>query len=189
MPDRGFVLLELMIAMLTRLFETGAAHAAEEAAAEAQQGGLPAMAFPLILFGVIFYFLILRPQKKQKKQQEDMLNSISRGDVVMTAGGFYGRVTDVLDDSYILEIADGVRVRIRKISISLKLEGEAAAKMLDRPRRKKRRRRPDGAAHEAPSAEGVTAEENEALLDASEPAEGEAAEAEQPDKKDGEAAE
>jgi preprotein translocase subunit YajC len=83
-----------------------------------QQGSLMGMLLPIVLFGVIFYFLILRPQKKRQKQQQDMLNSITRGDQVVTAGGFYGTVREVKDDSFILEIAEGVKVRILKGSIS-----------------------------------------------------------------------
>lgn len=82
------------------------------------------MLLPLVVFVVIFYFLLIRPQKKKQKQHEAMLASIHRGDQVVTAGGFFGTVRDVKDDSFILEIADGVKARILKSSISYKRSSE-----------------------------------------------------------------
>ncbi|MBL3593206.1 MAG: preprotein translocase subunit YajC [Synergistaceae bacterium] len=91
------------------------------------------MLLPIVLFGVIFYFLILRPQKKRQKQQQDMLNSITRGDQVVTAGGFYGTVREVKEDSFILEIADGVKVRILKGAISGKRSSAAEVSQPETP--------------------------------------------------------
>jgi preprotein translocase subunit YajC len=85
-----------------------------------QQGNIMGMLLPIALFAVIFYFLILRPQKKRQKAQKDMLDSITRGDQIVTAGGFYGTVREVKDDSYIVEIAEGVKVRLLKASVSMK---------------------------------------------------------------------
>ncbi len=84
------------------------------------QGGLMGMLLPLGVFVVIFYFLIIRPQKKRQRKLEEMIASIRPGDQVVTAGGFMGVVTGVKDDSFILEVADGVRVRILKASIQMK---------------------------------------------------------------------
>ncbi|HOA77695.1 MAG TPA: preprotein translocase subunit YajC [Thermosynergistes sp.] len=83
-----------------------------------QQQGLSSLLLPLLLFVLIFYFLIIRPQRRRQKQHEQMLASVNRGDQVVTIGGFFGTVKDVKDDSFILEIADGVRVRILKSAIS-----------------------------------------------------------------------
>jgi preprotein translocase subunit YajC len=81
------------------------------------QGGLLGMLFPLVIFVLIFYFFIIRPQKKRQKQHDDLLAALTRGDQVITAGGFFGIIREVKDDSIILEIADGVKVRILKSSI------------------------------------------------------------------------
>jgi len=78
------------------------------------------MLLPLGVFVVIFYFLIIRPQKKRQRKQEEMIASIRRGDQVVTAGGFIGAVAEVKDDSFILEIAPGVKARILKASIQMK---------------------------------------------------------------------
>ncbi len=85
-----------------------------------QQSGLMGMLLPLAVFVVIFYFLIIRPQKKRQKKHEEMLASIRPGDQVVTAGGFFGTVKAVKEDSYILEIAEGTKARVLKSSIQMK---------------------------------------------------------------------
>ena len=83
----------------------------------AQQGGLMGMLFPLAIFVLIFYFFIIRPQKKRDKQQKNMIDSITRGDQIITIGGFYGTVREVREDSFQIEIAEGVRVTILKSAV------------------------------------------------------------------------
>jgi len=85
-----------------------------------QQGGLVGMMLPLAMFAAIFYFMIIRPQKKKQKAHEEMLASISRGSTIITAGGFFGIVREVLDDSYIIELDEGIQARILKSSVSMK---------------------------------------------------------------------
>jgi len=85
-----------------------------------QQSGLMGMLLPLAVFVVIFYFLIIRPQKKRQRKHEEMLASIRPGDQVVTAGGFFGTVKAVKEDSYILEIAEGTKARVLKSSIQMK---------------------------------------------------------------------
>ncbi|MGD9665851.1 MAG: preprotein translocase subunit YajC [Synergistaceae bacterium] len=85
-----------------------------------QQGGLVGMMLPLAMFAAIFYFMIIRPQKKKQKAHEEMLASISRGSTIITAGGFFGIVREVLDDSYIIELDEGIKARILKSSVSMK---------------------------------------------------------------------
>ena len=73
---------------------------------------------PFVLIFVIFYFLILRPQQKQGKQRQEMLKAIKRGDDVITSGGLYGKVLNIVDDVITLEIAKGVSVRVSRTGIS-----------------------------------------------------------------------
>ena len=99
-------------------------------AGAAQQGGLMGMLFPLAIFVLIFYFFIIRPQRKRDKQQKNMIDSIARGDQIITIGGFYGTVREVRDDSFQIEIAEGVRVTILKSAVQGKRSApkqEAAA--------------------------------------------------------------
>ena len=103
---------------------TGGAGGAEGGAA--QQGGLMGMLFPLAIFVLIFYFFIIRPQKKRDKQQKNMIDSIARGDQIITIGGFYGTVREVRDDSFQIEIAEGVRVTILKSAVQGKRSSSSA---------------------------------------------------------------
>ncbi|MBM3601453.1 MAG: preprotein translocase subunit YajC [Alphaproteobacteria bacterium] len=74
---------------------------------------------PLVLIFVVFYFLLIRPQQKKVKQHKEMLSAIRRGDRVVTTGGIIGTITKVVSDSeVVVEIAEGVRVRLVRGMIS-----------------------------------------------------------------------
>jgi preprotein translocase subunit YajC len=75
--------------------------------------------FPLVLIFVVFYFLLIRPQQAKVKAQREMLAGVKRGDRVVTGGGIIGLVTKVISDSELqVELAEGVRVRIIKQTIT-----------------------------------------------------------------------
>jgi len=75
--------------------------------------------FPLVLIFIVFYFLLIRPQQSKLKQQREMLAGVKRGDRVVTGGGIIGLVTKVISDNEIqVELAEGVRVRIIKQTIT-----------------------------------------------------------------------
>jgi preprotein translocase subunit YajC len=83
------------------------------------EGGNTIMAFmPLIIIFVIFYFLLIRPQQKRAKEHRNFLNSLNRGDEVITAGGLIGKITGLTDDVVTVEIADKVRVKVLRNQIS-----------------------------------------------------------------------
>jgi preprotein translocase subunit YajC len=74
---------------------------------------------PIILIFVVFYFLLIRPQQKKMREHREMLAAIRRGDRVVTGGGIIGTVSKVVDDAeVIVEIAEGVRVRVQRGLIS-----------------------------------------------------------------------
>lgn len=76
---------------------------------------------PLLFMGVIFYFLVLRPQNQRVKQLKAMIDNVGRGDTVITAGGLIGKVVKApaADDPEItIEIADNVKVRVIKATLS-----------------------------------------------------------------------
>ncbi len=97
-----------------------------DAGAAAQGGGLMGMLFPLAIFVLIFYFFIIRPQRKRDKQHNNMIASINRGDEIVTIGGFMGTVREVREDSFQIEIAEGVRVRILKSAVQTKRASNTA---------------------------------------------------------------
>ena len=85
-----------------------------QAAASAGGGGFTAI-LPLILIFVVFYFLLIRPQQKKAKEHKLLLESVRRGDKIVTGGGINGTVIKVIDDNELsVEIADGVRVRVQR---------------------------------------------------------------------------
>jgi len=71
-----------------------------------------------MLFGIMYFFMI-RPQQKRLREHQEMVSSIRRGDTVVTSGGIIGKVTKVIDDNEaMVEIAEGVRVRIVKQTVT-----------------------------------------------------------------------
>ncbi len=74
---------------------------------------------PLVLIFVVFYFLLIRPQQKRMKQHREMVAALRRGDRVVTAGGIIGLVTKVVNENEVMvEVADNVRVKVVKSTIS-----------------------------------------------------------------------
>ena len=74
---------------------------------------------PLVLIFVVFYFLLIRPQQKKQKDHRSMLDTLRRGDRVVTGGGIVGTVSKVVSPEEVeVDIAQGVRVRIVRSTIS-----------------------------------------------------------------------
>ena len=73
---------------------------------------------PWLLIFVIFYVLIIRPQQKRVKEHQAAIAAVKKGDEVVTGGGIRGRVTKVSDDEAEVEIAQGIRVRVVKGTLS-----------------------------------------------------------------------
>ena len=81
------------------------------------QGSL--MSFlPIILMFVVLYFLMIRPQMKRQKEHKAMMEALSKGDEVITAGGMVGKVIKVTDAYVTVEIAEGTEVLVQKPAVS-----------------------------------------------------------------------
>ena len=79
--------------------------------------------FMVLLFGV-FYFLIIRPQRKRQKEHQNLTEGLVPGDKVITIGGIYGRIESVRDDSIVLKVESGATIRVAKNGIAGKqMEG------------------------------------------------------------------
>ncbi len=100
--------------MIASLFFT-LAQAAQPASAPAPD--LFGMLVPFLCLGVIFYFLIIRPQKKKQSDHAKLISAVKTGDEVVTAGGMHGRVANVKETTLILKIAENTKVEIEKGSI------------------------------------------------------------------------
>lgn len=66
----------------------------------------------IAVLGILLYFMLIRPQKKQQKQMQTLLSTLSTGDSVVTSGGFYGVVIDVMDEVIIVEFGNNKNCRI-----------------------------------------------------------------------------
>lgn len=74
--------------------------------------------FPFILIFFVFFFLVIRPAQKRQKTHRDFLAGIKRGDSVLTSGGILGTIEGITDQFVILEISEGVKIRILKSQIA-----------------------------------------------------------------------
>ena len=74
--------------------------------------------FPLVAIFVIFYVLMIRPQQRRMKEHQAAVSAVKKGDEVITGGGIRGKVTRVMDDDAEVEIAQGVKIRVVKSTIT-----------------------------------------------------------------------
>jgi preprotein translocase subunit YajC len=72
----------------------------------------------LLVLGAVFYFMLIRPQQKRMRQQMELMNSLHEGDDVMTSSGIYGTVTEVEEETVLLEVAEQVEIRVAKSAIT-----------------------------------------------------------------------
>ena len=73
---------------------------------------------PIVLIFIVFWFLLIRPQQKKAKEHRAMVQGLKRGDRVVTNGGIYGQVSHVADDHLMVEIAEGVKVKLAREAVS-----------------------------------------------------------------------
>jgi len=78
----------------------------------------------LAILVVAFYFLLIRPQRMRTKKSQELMSSLARGDEVVTAGGFHGRIKDIRDDTIVITIAAGIDVKVSKASVSKKVSDQ-----------------------------------------------------------------
>ena len=91
--------------------------------AQAQQPNAIVSFLPLLLIGVVFYFLLIRPQNQRRRAQMEMQSSIEVGDDIVTTAGIYGTITEIDDDYGIVtvEVAPGVEIRLARAAVATRL--------------------------------------------------------------------
>lgn len=97
------------------------AFAQDAAGATDPTGGIIQLIPLLLIFGIMFYFMIFRPQQQRMKAHREMISKVRRGDTVVTSGGLIGKVSKVVaegDDELQLEIAEGTKVRVSRQMIA-----------------------------------------------------------------------
>ena len=77
--------------------------------------------FVVLIFGLM-YFVLIRPQRKRQKEHQQLIEELKRGDRVVTAGGIYGVIESISEDSVIIKVESGATMRVAKGSVSLKQE-------------------------------------------------------------------
>ena len=99
---------------------TGIAYAMGAGGAGGAGAGGGDMSFIVIMVAIfaIFYFLLIRPQQKKQKETKAMLGNLSHGDMVITAGGLYGKITAITEQVVTLEVADTVKVKVSRAHIA-----------------------------------------------------------------------
>ncbi len=88
--------------------------------ASGQQGGGMELIFMLVMFGLIFYFMIYRPQAKRVKQHKELISSVAKGDEVLMNGGFVGRIVKIADDKdfMVIAVAEGMEITVQKSAVT-----------------------------------------------------------------------
>jgi len=80
-------------------------------------GGMYSTLIMFALIFAIFYFIIILPAKKKQKAHQNLLNDLKGGEKIMTSGGIFGRISRVLDDRFILDLGNNVKIEIAKTSV------------------------------------------------------------------------
>ena len=73
---------------------------------------------PLVLIFVVFYFFIIRPQRKKEDERKTMIGAVKKGDKVITIGGLFGNVTQVDDTSLLVQVDTNTKLRIEKTAVA-----------------------------------------------------------------------
>jgi preprotein translocase subunit YajC len=108
-----------MLVILSGLAWTGSIIGQCGPAAEGQGGGSPWSGIWMIaLIFIIFYFLLIRPQQKKQKEHQKLMDSLTKGDKVVTSGGIYGTVIGVKEGIVVLKIAEEVKIEVAKSAVT-----------------------------------------------------------------------
>ena len=93
-----------------------------------QSPGGGSSSFLILMVGmlVVFYFFIIRPQQKKSKDQKKYIAEVKKGDDIITIGGIHGKIFEVRDDTIILEVEKGAKMKLEKSSISLEASKKVA---------------------------------------------------------------
>lgn len=91
-----------------------------QCAPQSGQSGMDSLMglLPFVLIIAVFYFLIIRPQQKRQKERQKLLDSVKKGDKIITAGGVHGLVEGIEDKTLLVKIADNVKVKMERSSVA-----------------------------------------------------------------------
>ena len=107
-------------------------NASKNDSSSTNSGGTIGSMVPLLIIVAAFFIIMFRSQKKQQRQRQELMDAMKVGDSVISAGGIYGKIAVVKENSFILEIANGVRIEIAKAGVTSKVVPEAEAAGTDK---------------------------------------------------------
>lgn len=87
-------------------------------------GGILTLLLPLVLLGAVAYFLLIRPQQKQRQQHSELVSQLEPGDEVVTIGGIFGEIVEIDENRVTLEMYDGTQIEFLRTAISRKVAPE-----------------------------------------------------------------
>ena len=108
--------------LITTLVFMGGCYATEEGGETDTTTSTIYMIVFLVLIFAMFYFLMIRPQRKRQKEHQQLIEELRRGDRVVTAGGIFGVIESVSEDSVVIKVESGATMRVAKGSVALKQE-------------------------------------------------------------------
>jgi len=74
---------------------------------------------PFVMIFAVMYFFMIRPQIKKQKKEREYRSTLKQGDAVITIGGIYGKITDVKEDAFIIEVHGGTKLKVAKTAVSM----------------------------------------------------------------------
>lgn len=108
----------LLIAVLALI---GGCVPAGEGGEQGQGSIWPMIIFLVIIFG-LFYFVMIRPQRRRQREHETLIRELQKGDKVMTAGGIYGTIESLSEDSVVIKVESGATLRVARGSVVIRQE-------------------------------------------------------------------
>ena len=116
--------MKFLSTIFMSIFFVNIAHA-EEATSAGTAGGVANFGLLVILF-IIFYILVIRPQSKKLSQHRDMVEALKSGDKVVTNGGIHGTVVEVNEDTIMVSVAEGVKIKFSKEAVAINSTADSA---------------------------------------------------------------
>jgi preprotein translocase subunit YajC len=113
--------LVLIVAVLATMALLGGCYPTDTEGGSSTSSTIYMIVFLVLIFAM-FYFLMIRPQRKRQKQHQQMMDELRKGDKVITAGGIYGVIDSVSEDSIVIKVESGTTIRLAKSSVALKRE-------------------------------------------------------------------
>ena len=101
---------------------------------QAGGGNMLGTLVPMVLIMIVFYFFMIRPQVKKAKDHKKLVADLKKGDKIVTTAGIHGRIVDMNELTFLIEVEGGTKIRFDKSAISLDATKAAAPKVADAPK-------------------------------------------------------